>query len=58
MCAIRAKLLLPQLSDPYGLILACLIAGASERLAWAIVERVEGALIHKSEKRDGKEKIS
>lgn len=54
MCAIRAELLLPQLRDEYGIVLACVIAGASERLATALIERVEGALGRAPQKRKGK----
>lgn len=41
ICAIRSELILPQLRNPYGIALACLVAGASERLASGIIERVE-----------------
>jgi hypothetical protein len=44
LAAIRAGLFLPQLKETPGIVLACLVAGASERLASTIIERVEGAL--------------
>lgn len=49
LAAIRAELLLPQLKETPGIVLACLVAGASERLASTIIERVEGALTRSSD---------
>jgi hypothetical protein len=49
LAAIRAELLLPQLTSAYGITLACLVAGASERMASTIIERVEGALTRTKE---------
>jgi hypothetical protein len=54
LCAIRAEVVLPQLRNPYGIALACLVAGASERLASGIIERVETALAKQSPREKGK----